>query len=421
MTTTNQTTRRGFLKSSAAAAGVFAVPMIIPQRAFGANERILTGHVGVGRQGSGNLGGFMKHAVAVCDVDKKHMAKAAARVEKANGKCEAYGDYRKMLERKDIDAIVCSTPDHWHALVTIDACNAGKDVYCEKPLTLTILEGRKMVEAARANKRIVQTGSQQRSAGNFRTACELVRSGRIGKLQKVLVGIPGPNHPGKPGPDGDPPKHLDYDRWLGPAPKKSYNVKRVHYNFRFFRDYSGGQMTNWGAHHIDIAQWGMGMDNSGPVEIDGKGTYHKDGWHEVTETCRIEYTYASGAVLIIGQREKGIPGGTTFIGSEGTIYVNRGRLSSTPGEIIKQPIGTGDVHLYESGNHKGNFLDCMKTRKLAICDVEIGHRSATICHLGNIACELGRKLKWDPAKEEFVGDKEAQALVSRPYRAPWKI
>jgi predicted dehydrogenase len=413
--------RRRFIKTTAAASTLWAVPYYIPSSAFGANETILTGHIGVGGQGNGNLRRFSKHAVAICDVDKDRLAKAVKSAESRGRSCVGYGDYRELLDRKDIDAVVVSTPDHWHALASIHACQAGKDVYCEKPLTLTIGEGRQMADAARANKRIIQTGSQQRSAGNFRKACELVRSGKIGKLKTVLVGIPGANHPGEPGPNSDPPSSLDYDFWLGPAPLRPYNVKRVHYNFRFFWDYSGGQMTNWGAHHIDIAHWGMGMDASGPLSVEGTGVFHPKGWHEVTESCHITYKYPGGVTMIVGQGKKEVPSGTTFIGSEGTIHVNRGKLSSTPGDIIKQELGTDDVHLYNSANHHANFLDCIKTRKQPICNVEVGHRSATACHLGNLAVRLGRKLNWDAEKEDFVDDKEASAIRTRPYREPYTV
>jgi predicted dehydrogenase len=414
-------TRRSFLQTSAAAASAIALPYYVPAPAFGANERIVTGHIGTGGQGNSNLKAFLSNAAAVCDVDKVRGAKTTAEVEKTGRKCELFGDYRKLLERKDIDAVVVSTPDHWHALITIHACQAGKDVYCEKPLSLTIVEGRKMVEAARANKRIVQTGSQQRSDDKFRQACEYVRSGRIGRLEKILVGIPGPNHPGEPVPDSDPPPELDYEMWLGPAPYRPYNKNRVHYNFRFFWDYSGGQMTNFGAHHIDIAHWGMGCDDSGPSAVGGVATFHPKKWHEVTETCRIDYTYPGGVVMTVGQKQDDIPQGATFIGSKGKIFVTRGKITSSPEEILKTPLASGDVKLYESKKHHQNFLDCIKSRELPICDVEIGHRTATACHLGNIAVRLGRKIKWDPVKEQIVGDEEANAMISRPYRAPWKL
>jgi len=418
-------TRRRFLRGTAGAVGAaFAAPYLVPTAAFGANEKIITGHIGVGGQGRSNIGKFRTNAAAVCEVDKQHAAKAAQSVIKSNGKCDVYGDFRKLLERKDIDAVVVSTPDHWHALTVVRACEAGKHAYCEKPLTLTIAEGRAMVEAARKNNCIVQTGSQQRSSGNFRTACELVRSGRIGKLQEVEVGIPGCNHPGKLGPDSDPPEWLDYDFWLGPAPYRPYNEKRVHYNFRFWLDYSGGQMTNWGAHHIDIAQWGLGTDDTGPVSTEGTGKFDPEERFTVPASYDITHTYADGVKVHVGQKYRM---GTTFIGSEGKIYVNRGKLSSEPEGIAKEPIGDADVHLYVSNSHGGNWLECIKTGKLPICDVEIGHRTATVCHLGNICALLGQKrsarvkIQWDPAKEQIIGDDEANAMISRPYRAPWKL
>lgn len=421
MTSRTALNRRQFLKATAAGAAALSAPYFVPARAFGANERIVTGHIGVGGQGRGNLRGFLENAAAVCDVDAKHLAQAAKMVEDKGRKCERFGDYRRLLDRRDIDAVVISTPDHWHALPTIHACEAGKDVYVEKPLSLTVAEGRRMVDAARRNKRIVQTGSQQRSSKEFRTACELVRSGRIGQLQTMLVGIAGANHPGEPVPDSEPPEHLNYEMWLGPAPWRPYNEKRVHYNFRFFWDYSGGQMTNWGAHHIDIAQWGLGTDETGPTEIEGTGTFHPKGWHEVTETCRVTCKYDNGVTMIVGQKQDGIPMGTTFIGTEGQIYVNRGKLTSTPEEIVKTPLSDSDVRLYKSDNHKQNFLDCVRNRELPICDVEIGHRSATICHLANIAVRTGRKLQWDPVSERITNDSEANAMLSRPYREPWVL
>jgi predicted dehydrogenase len=413
--------RRQFLKSSVAASCLAAAPLFVPARAFGANERVITGHIGVGGQGNANLKGFLKNAAAVCDVDQGRAAATAKTVEMAGNKCEVFIDFRKLLERKDIDAVVISTPDHWHALTTIHACRAGKDVYCEKPLTLTIAEGRKMVEEARASKRVVQTGSQQRSAPEFRRACELVRNGALGKLQTILVGIPKCNHAGAPKPDTAPPSGFDYDLWLGPAPERPYNENRVHYFFRFFWDYSGGQMTNFGAHHLDIAQWALGTDASGPVAVEGAGEFHPQKWHEVTEKCRVTHTYADGTKVIVGQQESDIPIGVTFIGSEGKLFVNRGRLTAEPQELADYQLKEGDVRLYESSNHHENFLACVKSRELPICDIEIGHRSATVCHLGNIAIRLGRKVQWDPAKEQFVGDDEANTWLSRPYRAPWTL
>jgi predicted dehydrogenase len=427
MSSTSRVSRRRFVTSATAA---LALPTIIPRSVFGANERIVTGYVGVGGQGVANLKSFLKlgdltQTAALCDVDQDHLA-AALKVVPASGgsnRCEGYGDYRSLLDRKDIDAVVVSTPDHWHALVTIHACQAGKDVYCEKPLTLTVAEGRKMVDVARKQNRVVQTGSQQRSEykGMFRQACELVRSGKIGKLQQALVGIPVTNFRGPAVPDSDPPTALDYDYWLGPAPKKPYNEKHVHYNFRFFWDYSGGQMTNFGAHDLDIVQWALNMDSSGPIAIDGTATFDPNHEYEVTKTCRCTFTYASGVQVLLGQQQPDVPQGVTFIGGEGKIFVNRKTITSEPKEVVLTQLGASDVHLHPSGSHHKNFLDCVRSRELPICDVEIGHRSATVCHLGNIAMRLGRKIAWDPSAEQIVGDKDAAGWLDRPKRAPYRI
>lgn len=419
--------RRRFLQQSGrvlagiglSTSGMFAAPLAAIAKEQAPSERIRIGCIGVGNQGRGNLGKFIANTIAVCEVDSDRLAEAKQRVEKSNGKpCAAYADYRRLLDSKDIDAVVVTTPDHWHAQITVDACLAGKDVYCEKPLSLTVADGQAMVQAARRNDRIVQTGSQQRSDPNFRLACELVRSGRIGKVHTVRVGIPGNNFKGTPVPDCDPPKELDYELWLGPAPLRPYNPQHVHYNFRFFWDYSGGQMTNWGAHHLDIAQWGLGMDESGPVSIEGKGRYHPERWYDVPDWCEVIYEYANGAKLICGQDQRG---GTTFEGEKGTIHVDRKRLESNPPELIHETLGASDVHLYASDNHHANWLECIKTRKSPICDVAIGHRSATVCHLGNIAIRTGRRIAWDPVRETILNDDAAAQMLSRPYRSPWKL
>ncbi|MFO0909400.1 MAG: Gfo/Idh/MocA family oxidoreductase [Isosphaeraceae bacterium] len=414
-------TRRGFLSTAAA---TLAMPTILPRSVFGANEKIVTGHIGVRNQGTPNLKAFLKKAspAAVCDVDKDVLAKAVKLMQEGGvSQPETFHDYRRLLDRKDLDAVVITTPDHWHALMTIHACEAGKDVYCEKPLSLTISEGRKMVDAARRHDRVVQTGSQQRSDARFRLACELVRSGKIGTIRTVLAGLPGVNWTPPPVPDSDPPAELDYDLWLGPAPKRPYNAKHVHYNFRFYWDYSGGQMTNFGAHHIDIAQWALGMDESGPVTTEGKATFNPQKWYEVTDTCRVYHTYANGVTLIVGQKQKDIPGGVTFVGTNGRIFVDRGKITSEPGDVAKSKLTDKDVHLEESADHHQNFLDCIKSRKRPIADVEIGHRSATVCHLGNIALRLGRRIQWDPSAEQILGDSEAAAMLVRPYRSPYVI
>lgn len=413
-----QWSRRNFLQAAGAAVATFVVPHVFPASVLGANERIRLGMIGVGNQGGNNLKVFLPHVVAVCDVDKSRVEAARQKVCNANGQCAAFGDFRKLLDQKDIDAVVITTPDHWHAAMTVLACQAGKDVYCEKPLTLTVREGRRMVEAARKYNRVVQTGSQQRSDARFRLACELVRSGRIGKLQRVLAGLSGVNFKGPAVPDSAPPRELNYDLWLGPAPQRPYNAKRVHYNFRFFWDYSGGQQTNWGAHNLDIAQWGMGTDDSGPVEVHGQAKYDEMGWYEVPKFSHVTYRYANGVVVECGMD---MPSGTTFEGTEGTIHVKRGRLEAKPAHLLDKALSESDVHLETSPSHSGNWLECIKTRKRPICDVEIGHRSATVCHLGNIALRTGRTIRWDPAKEEILGDAAASALLERPYRGSWKL
>ncbi|MGV3486527.1 MAG: Gfo/Idh/MocA family protein [Planctomycetaceae bacterium] len=415
--------RRQFLATATAA----TAPLFIPQRAFGANDRVVTAHIGVGNQGTGNLMRFADNAAVICDVDQTMLEKAAGKFEKEKKrKLELETDFRRILDRKDIDAVVITTPDHWHAIPTILACRAGKDVYCEKPLSLTIDEGKAMVQAARDHQRVVQTGSQQRSSPEFLLACRLVRSGKIGKVKEVHVGIPASNHPYRmrgPVADAVPPSTLDYEFWIGPAPMRLYNVDRVHYNFRFFWDYSGGQMTNFGAHHIDIAHWGLGMDESGPLSVEGSAKFHPDGWIDVPLECRLTYTYPGDVKMIVGQQQSDIKGGTRFIGTEGEIWIDRGKLTSKPDSIVidaqKEGGDEGLVELYRSTNHHKDFLQCIATRQRPICDVEIGHRSATACHLGNIALRSGKKVQWDAVEQRIVGDSELAQMTARPVREPW--
>ncbi len=431
MATDDQTPRREFLKRSAALAGLgFGFPMIVDRSvlAGGQNpppsERIRVGFIGLGGQGTANLKAIQKEktaeVAALCDVDKDHLAKAKVVADSTNRQAKMFSDYRKLLDDKSVDAVLISTPDHWHALTTIDACAASKDVYCEKPLSLTVLEGQAMVDTARKFNRIVQTGSQQRSDDRFRLACELVRSGKLGKIKQVKVSLPTVNFKGPSVADSTPPPELDYQFWLGPAPERAYNEKHVHYLFRFFWDYSGGQMTNFGAHHLDIAQWGLGRDQSGPVSIEATARFNKDHWYEVPEQSVVTYTYDDGIKVISEQGGKPGPN-VLFEGEKGSIAVSRGKIESNPPEILKEKLGDKDVHLYVSKNHHRNWLDCIKSRELPICDVAIGHRSATVCHLGNIAVRTGRKLTWDPVAQTIVGDPEAAKMLGRPYRAPWHL
>jgi predicted dehydrogenase len=426
MKKTDSLSRRQFLsRTTLAVSGLsLALPNIITRPAFGAEGTggIRVGVIGVGGQGKSNIREIMSNVTAICDPDRNHLADTKKMVEDKNQRPVAtYGDFRKMLESKDLDAVLIATPDHWHTLPAIYAMQAGKDVYCEKPLTLTVREGQALVKAARYYKRIFQTGSQQRSWGDekFRRGCEYARSGRIGDIKTVRVGLPGVNWTTDPAvPDSEPPAELDYDLWLGPAPKRPYNKHRVHYYFRFFWDYSGGQQTNFGAHHLDIAQWGLGMDESGPVEIQARAEFDPQKRYETPSWTDIVYTYANGVKVICGQSHRS---GTTFEGQDGVIYCDRGKLESTVKGVLEEPLKDDEVHLPRSKNHHKNWFACIQSRQLPICDVAIGHRSATVCHLGNLAVRLGRKLKWDPAKEEIIGDAEATKLLSYEYRAPWVL
>ena len=411
-------TRRGFL---ATAAGSLAAPYILTSEALGAgtglpaSERIHVGHIGIQWMGGIHLGAYIHgraypaaRSVALCDCDERHLGNW---MDKFKGRCKGYHDFRRLLDDDGIDAVLIAVPDHWHAIMAIRAAEAGKDIYCEKPMSLTIREARAMVTAVRRYGRVFQTGSQQRSSGNFRYACELVRSGRIGKLQTVNVGVGGPSGPCYL-PAQPVPKGLDWDMWIGPAPWRPFHENIHPVRWRAFRDYSGGSMTDWGAHHFDIAQWGMGMDNSGPVEVippDGK------------QHDQLTYKYASGVTMFRGGAD-----GVLFTGSDGKIEVNRGKLRSDPPDIIREPIGPGDVHLHRSpagswGGHTHDWHQCIRTRQRPICDVEVGCRSITVCHLGNLAFWLKRPLRWDPVKEDLVGDPEASRWLDRPKRAPWHL
>jgi len=416
-------TRRDFLKNTAYATGAAIVlPAIVPATVFGADapsNRITMGCIGTGGQGSGNMRGFHAKSdcqvVAVCDVDAGHRENARKRI--GLDPKSSYNDFRDLLARDDIDAVSIATPDHWHVPTSVTAVRSGKDVYCEKPLTLTIAEGRTLVNEAKRYGRVLQTGSQQRSGNEFRKACELVVNGRIGHLHTMRVGISGNNRTCEPTWTPEPvPEGFDYDMWLGPAPWEPYHHQRCHYQFRFILEYSGGQMTNWGAHHLDIAQWGNQSDDTGPVEIRGKGEFPKTGLFTTALNAEVEYTYANGVKMFLSRG-----GGTRFEGTEGWIYVNRGKLEAKPKSLLDSVIGPNEIHLYESNDHKQNFLDCVKSRKDPICTAEIGHRSSTVCHLGNISMLLDKPLKWDPQNERFIGDDEANRMLWRPRRAPWRL
>jgi predicted dehydrogenase len=425
----NQFTRRQFLKTASAAAAsapFFLSTGLAAPGQKGPNDRITLGFIGTGTQGRGLLNNFLNQpdtqVVAVCDVDttrREHHRKIVDDFYSAKGNkevkaCAEYKEFPELIVRQDIDAVVIATPDHWHAYIAIAACNAGKDVYCEKPLSLTIHEARAMVNAVRKNNRVFQTGSMQRSSSEFRKACELVRNGRIGKIKQVIVDVGPPSAPCDL-PEETLEPGLNWDLWQGPAPQRPYNSvlspRGVHTHFpnwRSYREYSGGMMTDWGAHHFDIAQWGLGMDESGPVEIIPP--------EDPKATRGVRYLYANGVEMIHGDS-----GGVLFIGTEGKILVNRGKFEATPKELGEAPLGDKAIRLYNSYSHTKDFLTCMRSRKKPICDVEIGCRSVTVCHLGNLAYWNHRRLKWDPVKERFIGDEEANQWLDRPKRGPWKV
>ncbi len=424
-------TRRQFVKTATAAIGA---PLLVRATALGKegatapSERITLGFIGAGKMAHGyHLGTLVRfddcQALAVCDVDttrrehaQKFVEEAYAGQDRGAKSCDAYNDYREIIARDDVDAVVIATPDHWHAIPIVEACIAGKDVYCEKPLTLTIGEAKRCIDAVRKHDRVFQTGSQQRSNvfGKFRNACEFVRSGRIGRVKTVTVGVGGPSRwcdlPEEPMEPG-----LDWDKWLGQAPMRPYHSvlspRGMHNHFprwRSYREYSGGSMTDIGAHHFDIAQWALGMDDSGPVEIippddpkAGRG---------------VKYIYANGVEMTHGG-----PPGCTFVGTEGTLYINRGKLEADPESVITEPLGEDEVHLYRSPGHHRDWVDCIRSRKRPICDVEIGARSVTVCHLGNLAYWYDRRLRWDPKRWQFVDDAEANTWLHREQREPYTL
>jgi len=351
--------------------------------------------------------------VGVADVYEPHRARAAG---KAGGGCAAYRDYRELLARDDVDGVVIATPDHWHARIAVDACEAGMDVYCEKPLSLTVAEARAMVRAARRNGTVFQVGSQQRSEANFRLACELVRSGRIGRLQQVRAGFGvGPTCGWEP--NQAVPRELDWDLWTGPAPMAEYTPKRCLETFRWFYDYAGGMMTDWGAHHNDIAQWGIGADGGGPIRTEPVAAkFPTDGLYETAVSFEVKHTYANGVVLHTVSPGEGIH----FQGTDGWIKVDRGKFAASDPAIEKEPLGARDVHLYRSRGHHRDWLDCIRARRRPICDVEIGCRSVTVCHLGNIAIRSGKVVEWDPKKEVITNDESLNRWLNRSYRTPWK-
>lgn len=440
--------RRSFLGKSLSgvAAGAFG-PQILPASVLGRggatapSNRITLGVIGLGGQGDRDMRAFLGHSevqvVALCDVDKgsnryeadwlRGLAPAIEAVTQHYAQkrgandyqgCTGYGDFRELLARTDLDAVSIATPDNWHCLVIIEAAKAGKDIYCQKPLSFSIQEGRAASDAVRRHGRVFQCGSQRRSDGKCRRVCELVRNGRIGQLRTVKVGISqgywnrrniAPTTETMPIPES-----LDWDLWLGPAPVAPYNLHRCHFTFRYILDYSGGTITDWGAHYCDMAHWGMGCDDGGPLDVQGSGIFPKDGlWNAATD-YRVNYTYPNGVEMIVAT-DFGFSN-VRFEGSEG--WLDLDGKSNVPG-IMDSMIGPNEIHLYRSSDHYGNFLECIKTRRQTTAPIETAHRSITPAHLGNIAIKLQRKLQWDPKTESFQNDPEATRRLARPMRAPW--
>jgi len=433
--------RRRFLKQAAAAA---IGPAIVPARVlFGRpapNDTIQIGCIGLGRQGRGDMQEAIYRGLeagarvtAVCDVDRHRLEDGqwlAERIYAAEfGRTtyrgiDAYADFRDLLSRSDIDAILIVTPDHWHALHGIAAAEAGKDIYLEKPLTYTIAEGRKLVEAVTKAGRVFQTGSQQRSQIYFLMACEAVRNGRVGKLRTIRVANPTDQGTGNPQPM-PVPKYLDYDFWLGPAAEAPFTEDRVHPQTSYERPgwlqveaYCRGMITGWGSHMNDIAQWGNGTEESGPVEVEATAEFPDRGLFDVHTKYHAEAVYADGVRLI---QDSGDPAGVRFEGETGWVFCSRSEVKASSPEILRFKPGEGAVKLRPSGNHMKNFLECVRSRKATAAPVEVGHRSNSVCLLTHIAMKLGRKLRWNPRTERFVGDEEADRRLDYPHRDPWVV
>ena len=430
--------RRDFLRRTAMASAVAAAPMIIPATALGKggrpapSNRITMGCIGVGSQGTGNMQGFLKNPaaqiVAVCDLDRDHRDNAANIVNNvySDTGCKAYHDFRELLERKDLDAVALALPDHWHSIPSIAAARKGLDIYGEKPLALTINEGKAIVDAVQSNNIVWQTGSWQRSQAHFLQAAELVRNGMIGEIHTVKVGLPTgrpiETQKEEPIPDG-----FDYDFWLGPAPEAPYTKQRCHWNWRWILDYSGGQLTDWIGHHGDIANWGMGTEHTGPVAIEGKGIFPDDGLWNAATSYLIECTFAPGASPVAPKGFKMIlsnlfPMGTRFEGEKGMVFCDRGnRLTTEPANLATHQFGPNDTRLKKSDNHAQDFFTCVRSRELTVAPVVPAYRAISLGLLANIAMQLERKIVWDPTAEIFPNDDEANRKLQRAMRSPWHI
>jgi myo-inositol 2-dehydrogenase/D-chiro-inositol 1-dehydrogenase len=453
--------RRQFLRSVSGltAAGALAPYWFTGQAARAGefkskNDRPHIGAIGVGGRGSGitKQASRFGEVVAVCDVDLQHAEKAK---EAYDGKPDVYQDYRQLLDRDDIDVIINGTPDHWHTIVNSAACKAGKDVYTEKPLTLTIDEGKILRQVVKQTGRIVQVGTQQRSVAHFRLACELVRNGRIGKLRHVAVLLPFWNTKGGPFPEQPVPSHLDWDLYQGQAPERPYHPNRTHFNFRWWFEYAGGIINDWGQHHMDIAYWGMDMEDGGPLWVEAKAIFPNQDRPNCYNNpdrfvARMKFPGDVDLLYLVARDDKYLKSiedgdiaeaadaelfaevpdefktekrnGIMFTGDRGRLFVNRGGVYGKPVEELDQnPLPEDRIRLYESNDHMANFFQCVKTRQQPVSTVDVAHRVITACHLGNIAIRLKRKIQWDARAEQIVGDQEAGAWLSRDQRAPYLV
>ena len=426
-----RTNRRRFMKQSAIG---LASPMFVSASALGlgqsvpANERIQLATIGIANRGLRNQRELAKdervEIVAVCDVDRNH--REAARKEVKLPAKAAYGDFREVLERTDIDAVMIATPDHWHAFIAVAAARAGKDIYCEKPLTSSIGEGRILSDVIRQEERVLQCGTQRRSIAETRRACELVRNGYIGELRHVEVGVRGKFNirGGYTGlePVQPVPPELDYEMWQGPAPEADYTAARVHFNFRWVSDYAPGYITDWGVHFIDVVQWAAGMDQSGPVEVTVRSqTRRPEGIYDAPEGFHIDYRYANGVTVTMKAETDQSKWGINFIGSEGSIFSEGKRLDVQPASLGEQDLSGGDTRLYVSKNHYRNFIDCVYSREETAAPAETGHRSASACYLGAIAADVGGTLEFDPANERFTNNEQANRHLMKTMRDPWTL
>ncbi|MBD3276265.1 MAG: gfo/Idh/MocA family oxidoreductase [Candidatus Marinimicrobia bacterium] len=437
-------TRRNFLRYLSLLAGsVAAAPAIVPAKVLGQQvvspgNKITLGAIGVGRMGRGDLQEFLEfedmQVLAVCDADEWRVENAVEQVNRryaeagrsTSESCRGYADYRELLAREDIDAVLIATPDHWHALPAIEAAKSGKDIFLQKPLTLTISEGTKVVEAITAHKRILQVGSQQRSDRNFRFACELVRNQRIGELQRIDIGLPG--DPGTtPQPVMPVPDALHYDRWLGQAPWNPYTEKRVHPHNGYSRpgwlrlqDYTAGMITGWGAHHLDIARWAMEDFEEGTIRVYGHADFPENGLWNVHGEFSLDYLFPNGVRMTVASNTVNKQG-VEFHGSEGRVYVRRGYFETDPHNLSDTVIRPGEIHLHKSNSHKRDFVQSIRSRRDPVAPVSEGHKSNTLCLLGYIVMQLSSPLEWDISQGRFINNDEANRYLSRSQRSPYNV